>query len=200
MATTKILLLLLVAFVAVDGQRQSCATFDGGIDMCRYESHEQMIRKLQTLAARYPHLAAVGSVGKSVQGRDLIFIKISGNATQGRDLLEPMFKYVGNMHGDETLGRQLLIYLAQFLLQNYESNPRVRRLVDTTEIFLMPTMNPDGFARSKEGCGVLNRLFGPSGRRNANNRDLNRDFPKRFNVSPNAPFESLLQGRQPETQ
>lgn len=58
-----------------------------------------------------------------------------------------MFKYVANMHGDETLGRQLLIYTAQYLLQNYGRDPRITRLVDTTEIFLMPSMNPDGFER-----------------------------------------------------
>ena len=64
-----------------------------------------------------------------------------------RDLLEPKFKYVANMHGDETLGRQLLLYLAEYLLQGYGRDPRATRILDTTEVFLMPTMNPDGFAR-----------------------------------------------------
>ena len=62
------------------------------------------------------------------------------------------------MHGDETVGRQLLIYLAEYLLQQYGRNSRVTRLVDNTEIYLMPTMNPDGFAIAKEGCsgaGIL---------------------------------------------
>ena len=48
----------------------------------------------------------------------MVYIKISSNVGR-RSLLEPMFKYVGNMHGDETVGRQLLIYLAQYLLSNY---------------------------------------------------------------------------------
>lgn len=50
-----------------------------------------------------------------------------------------MFKFVGNMHGDETLGRQLILYMAEYLLKHYASDPRVRRLVDTTEIHLMPS-------------------------------------------------------------
>ena len=56
------------------------------------------------------------------------------------------------MHGDETVGRQLLIYLAEYLLEQYGKNSRITQLVDNTEIYLMPTMNPDGFAHAKEGC------------------------------------------------
>ena len=52
------------------------------------------------------------------------------------------------MHGDETLGRQLLLYLAEYLAEGYGRNERVTRILDTTEVYLMPTMNPDGFARS----------------------------------------------------
>ena len=62
-------------------------------------------------------------------------------------------RYVGNMHGDETVGRQLILYLAEYLLQQYGQNSRIRQLVDNTEIYLMPTMNPDGFANAKEGAG-----------------------------------------------
>ena len=57
------------------------------------------------------------------------------------------------MHGDETVGRQLLIYLAEYLLQQYGRNNRIRQLVDNTEIYLMPTMNPDGFANAQVGRG-----------------------------------------------
>merc|ERR1719412_1704497 len=114
-------------------ERRECATFDGGINMCSYESHNEMIRKLQNIERRHPNIAKVGTIGSSVEGRALVYIKISGNVTR-RSHLEPMFKYVGNMHGDETVGRQLLIYLAQFLLQNYHRDARVKQLVDKTEI------------------------------------------------------------------
>ena len=100
------------------------------------------------LAKQYPDLAEVRSLGHSLEGRDLIVIHISKDVKK-RDLLEPMFKYVANMHGDETVGRQLMVYLAEYLLHNYNSVPEVTRLVDTTDIYLMPSMNPDGFNRSK---------------------------------------------------
>ena len=62
-----------------------------------------------------------------------------------RSHLEPMVNYIGNIHGDETVGRQLILYLAQYLLHNYGTDPRITMLVDHTEIFLMPSSNPDGF-------------------------------------------------------
>lgn len=52
-------------------------------------------------------------------------------------------------YSDETVGREMLIYLAQYLVDNYGILPEVTKLVDTTDIWLMPSMNPDGFNRSK---------------------------------------------------
>ena len=58
------------------------------------------------------------------------------------------------MHGNEVMGRQLIIYLAEYLLQNYGKDVRVTQIVDSIEIYLMPSMNPDGYARSIEGRHV----------------------------------------------
>lgn len=115
---------LLLSANLVSTQQQSCSSFDGGINMCRYENHAGMLRRLHQLEARFPSLARVGSVGSSLEGRDLAYIKVSANVSS-RSFLEPMFKYVGNMHGDETTGRQMILYLAEFLLQNYGVDQRV---------------------------------------------------------------------------
>ncbi len=89
---------------------------------------------------------------------------------------KPKFKYVGNMHGDETVSRQVLIYLLEDLLEKYGEQPRVTELVDSTDIYIMPSMNPDGFEKSTEGdC-----MGKEEGRNNAKNVDLNRSFPDQF--------------------
>ena len=77
-------------------------------------------------------------------GRHLVFIKLSSNV-QERSLMEPMFKYVGKMHGNEVISRQMLIYLAEYLANGYGRDDRITRLLNSTEIFLLPSLNPDGY-------------------------------------------------------
>lgn len=112
-----------------------------------YTNYEELQQLFNSLVLKYPNLARVFSIGKSVEGRDLLVIEISENVKE-RKLCEPMVKYVANMHGDETVGRELLVYLAQYLLKNYGKDERITKLVNNTDIYLMPSMNPDGFEKS----------------------------------------------------
>ncbi|OXU25957.1 hypothetical protein TSAR_015747 [Trichomalopsis sarcophagae] len=162
-----------------------------------YTHYEELKELFRNLSLQFPNLARVHSIGKSVEGRDLIYLEISENV-QERNLGEPMVKYVANMHGDEPVGRELMIFLAKYLLYNYGKDPRVTRLVNNTDIFIMPSLNPDGFEKSREG--MCNSLENYTGRENANHVDLNRNFPDQFDPRVNhVKGGKLIAGRQSET-
>ena len=50
------------------------------------------------------------------------------------------------MHGDEPTGRQLTLALAEWLCGSQAHDPRAARLLDEALLYLLPTINPDGFA------------------------------------------------------
>ncbi|XP_012943223.1 carboxypeptidase D [Aplysia californica] len=156
-----------------------------GLDFSSYHDYPAMKNALERLVAKYPSLAKLHEIGTSVQGRKLYAIQIT-DYVNTREIGEPRFKYVANMHGNEPVGRELTIGLAQYLLSRYGTDHRVTSLVDNTDIYLMPSMNPDGFEKAYEGdCNGL------VGRANHNGVDLNRNFPDQFSSST-----SLI---QPET-
>ncbi|XP_065213969.1 carboxypeptidase D-like [Planococcus citri] len=157
-----------------------------------YTKFDDMISILRGLQQLHPDLVKVHTIGKSSRQRDLLAIEIT-NGVENRTPLKPMFKYVANMHGDEVVGYQLMIFLAQYLVNNYGLVDRVTKLVNTTDIYLMPSMNPDGFNEAHEGlCDTYDNV----GRGNALHKDLNRDFPDE--LAP--PRPTSFSTRQPETQ
>ena len=143
-----------------------------------YHNYIELTAFLQDIADNYPDITRLESIGQSVQGRELWVMEISDNP--GVNELEPEFKYVANMHGDETVGRELSLYLIEWLVDGYGNDSRATGLINNTDIFIMPTMNPDGFEMGQ--------------RYNANGIDLNRDFPDQFTDVSNT-----TNGREPET-
>lgn len=127
-----------------------------------YHSYQSMTDELQQLAGRYAEMAELRSAGRSAQGRELWYMHISEQI--GMTKHRPKIIFIGNMHGDEVVSRELMIYHIRRLLTEYESNPRIKALIDHAEIFVMPSMNPDGFEMRR--------------RHSAEALDLNRDFPE----------------------
>uniref|UniRef100_A0A8C7HRE9 Carboxypeptidase Z n=1 Tax=Oncorhynchus kisutch TaxID=8019 RepID=A0A8C7HRE9_ONCKI len=140
-----------------------------------YHSNAQMYSVLKRTAAKCSHISRTYSIGRSTEGKDLLAIEFTDNPG-GHELLEPEIKLVGNMHGNEVLGRQLLLYLAQYLCSEYLlGNQRIQTLVNTTRIHILASMNPDGYELAAAEGHEFNGWT--VGRTNAQNLDLNRNFP-----------------------
>lgn len=69
---------------------------------------------------------------------------------------EPEFRYVAGMHGNEVVGRELVLNLMQYMCREYKKkNERIVRLVQQTRIHLLPSMNPDGYEMAYEKVGEV---------------------------------------------
>ncbi|CAF0724065.1 unnamed protein product [Rotaria sp. Silwood1] len=135
-----------------------------------YYNYSQMTDFLHDIANRYSSKAALYEIGKTQGGRSLWAIALSSYAPNKHILLRPEVKYIGNMHGNEIIGLQLLLYLIEYLLTSNDN--QVIELMSRSRIWIMPSMNPDGLALSQYGdCSTT------TGRFTLNNIDLNRDFP-----------------------
>ncbi len=112
---------------------------------------------------RYPEICRRLQIGTSVQGRPLWVLKISDNVDTEEH--EPEVKYVSTIHGDEVTGMEMCLFMIENILKGYQAeNDTMKFLVNNTEMYFMPLMNPDGNANVS--------------RYNANGYDLNRNFPE----------------------
>ncbi len=134
-----------------------------------YPTYEAYLGMMQQFATDYPEICQLKNLGTLSSGREIIALKISDNVSEREN--EPKFLYTSTMHGDESAGYPLLLRLSDYLLCNYDADQRVTDLVNGIEIWINPLANPDGTYRTGN-----NSVAGAS-RRNANNVDLNRNFP-----------------------
>ncbi|XP_044264269.1 carboxypeptidase D-like [Tribolium madens] len=122
------------------------------------------------------------SIGKSTKKNDLWVVRLT--AAKDSKIGVPNVKFIGTVHGNEPVGREILLHFMEFLRDNYQVDPTITWVLDNTKIHFLPNLNPDGFALASE-----NMCEGEYGRNNAFRMDLNRNFPDyyRTNRIPEAP-------------
>jgi carboxypeptidase E len=144
----------------------------------KHHSYDDMLAVLQSVHRKCPDITYLynltGHPDQTVQGRNLAVLVIS-DQPEKHEVGEPEFKWVGNMHGNEVVGRELLLRLADYLCDEYSRGvENIKQLIDNTRIHIMPSMNPDGWEIANSQGGGSDWLVG---RENANGVDLNRNFP-----------------------
>lgn len=134
---------------SLDSNDTSNSTEWSGVYLNRYHSHEEVVNLFETYEKKFPFIALKGSIGKSALGRDLVYLRITENVTSPRPLGRPMFKYVANMHGNEAVGRELLVAFVEYVLNSYGKDSEITKIVQSTDLYILPSLNPDGFAKAK---------------------------------------------------
>jgi len=113
-----------------------------------FHDYSRTLTELQDAEELYPALAKLVDIGDSwekTQGladRDIWALKISDNVQNEEG--EPEVLIMGNHHAREIITPGIVLDYMNYLLENYGSDPYVTHLVNNREIWLLPTVNPDG--------------------------------------------------------
>jgi len=157
-----------------------------------FYSYDDLTNLLAQLQQEYPKIFCYSSLGKTWEGRDIWLVKISDNVT--KDENESKVLYKGGEHGDEKQGYQVVIYSINSFVENYtyvkvnESfTKRVRNVVNNTELFFIPMVNPDGCeAGTRENARPNDCLFGKTLFKGV---DLNRNTGYKWELIDEYPWK-----------
>jgi len=168
------------------------ANFNQG-SMGGYFTYQEALAELDEMRSLYPNLITAPtnisdfltegtpdtSVSPSIGGNPIKWLKISDNPesdTEG----EPQVLYTSIHHAREPMSLSQLIYYMWYLLENYEIDPEIKTIVDNTELYFVPVVNPDGY--------LYNQVTDPDGgglwrknRNNSNGVDNNRNYDYHIN-------------------
>uniref|UniRef100_A0A8C4Q5D9 Carboxypeptidase M n=1 Tax=Eptatretus burgeri TaxID=7764 RepID=A0A8C4Q5D9_EPTBU len=132
---------------------------------------EHFLKRMHVMHPTITHLYSIGRSTGDVELWVLVIGKNPWNHTIGI----PEVKYVANIHGNEAVGREVVLHFIEYLLEGYGQNEELTQLIDSMRLHLLPSMNPDGFSKAySPDCNGVN------GRNNQNGKDLNRNFPDPF--------------------
>jgi hypothetical protein len=149
---------------------------------------------LDNMNILYPNLITSKiSIGNSYENKPIYMVKISDNSVIDEN--EPEILYTALHHAREPQSMMQMIYFMYYLLENYNTNPTVKYLVDNRELYFIPVVNPDGYE--------YNRTTNPNGggmwRKNRRSNgdgtwgvDLNRNYgPYAYWNAPNGGSSTL---------
>lgn len=109
----------------------------------RYYDVPQTYEWMRRIAEAHPTLVTIQSIGKSLQGRDLLVAVVTSPKGGGHEA-KPAMWIDGNIHGNEIQASEVVLYTLWALADGYGRSARVTSLLDEHAFYLMPIVNPDG--------------------------------------------------------
>lgn len=146
-----------------------------------FYTYQQMLDALDAMAVQYPNLISAKSPISAFttwEGRSIMHVKISDNPTTD-EASETKVLYTAIHHAREPMSMSQTIFYMWYLLENYATDDEVKYLVDNTEMYFVPCINPDGYIENESndpsGFGMHRKNKRPVGTTNPGT-DLNRNY------------------------
>lgn len=153
-----------------------------------YNSYNQKVKMLFHLANQYPHIVRVHELGLArglwyfilgnnnyIDFRHRIFaLQITNFSNLHK---KPVLIFNGVHHAREPIGSEICLYAAYELAENYDLDPEISNIVDNTEIWLIPQVNPDGYKIVIDNyVGTYSALWRKNIRDNNNSGDVSPPY------------------------
>ncbi|MGD1218127.1 M14 family zinc carboxypeptidase [Streptomyces krungchingensis] len=175
-----------------------------------YSGKGNLQEEIVRTAQENPGLTKVVSIGKTIKGQDILALKLTKGAKKTSDGAKPSVLYMSNQHAREWITPEMTRRLMHYYLDNYKTDKRVKKIVDSTELWFVLSANPDGYdytfqsedtrqwrknLRDVNGDGVISTGDGV---------DLNRNFAYKWGYddegsSPN-PTSETYRGTSPASE
>jgi murein tripeptide amidase MpaA len=167
-----------------------------------FKNYDQILAKLNQMAADRPDLCTVFSLGNSFENRPIWAIRITAPGGE-----KPMVVLDGTHHAREWITPMAAMWIGDRLVYEYDTNPTIHDILDTVEVVVIPVINPDGYVYSwsTDRYWRKNRHTPPSGS-SCYGVDMNRNYDAGWGGegSSSSPCSDIYCGTaafsEPETQ
>ncbi|KAF2107332.1 hypothetical protein BDV96DRAFT_506507 [Lophiotrema nucula] len=144
-----------------------------------YHAYADHLTFLRDLQAGYTGQSEIITTGTSVQGRILTGIHIWGSGGKGS---KPAILFHGTVHAREWISSMTVEYIAWQLLTKYSTDATVKSLVDKFDFYIIPIVNPDGFAYTQSTDRLWRKNRQTVSGNSCVGRDINRNWPYKWDV------------------
>jgi carboxypeptidase T len=111
-----------------------------------YLTYSEVMQEIDSMTLLYPNLVTARapiSTFTTYEGRSLYWVRMSDNPNTNET--EPEVLYDAVHHAREPMSIQQMVYYMWYLLENYATNTEVQAILDNTELYFVPFVNPDGY-------------------------------------------------------
>lgn len=163
-----------------------------------YHTYEEIKEWYQDLASSSNLVQFYPSVGKSEEGRDIFAITLTGN--KGGNKLN--FFMQCQIHAREWISGATCGYIVNDFMEKYGSDQNITRILDESEIFLIPIINPDGYAYTWSDSRLWRKNRATNSGSSCKGVDINRNYNSHWGEggSSSNPCSDTYKGPSPNSE
>ena len=145
-----------------------------------FYTYEEALQIMDSMTLLYPNLISPRTAADTMvtlEGRNLYWLRLSNNPNVKQNKPEVLFDALH--HAREACSLTQLIYFMWHLLESYDTDAKVKALVDLNEIYFLPIVNPDGYVYNQTTDPMGGGMWRKNRRDNGDGSfgvDLNRNY------------------------